>query len=220
MHVSYYYSIKDISVGGMCICYGHAKACPLNILTKKLSCECEHNTCGESCDQCCPGYNQKPWMAGTFLTRHVCEKCNCHGKSDECYYNQTVADMRLSLSTHGEYEGGGVCLGCSDDTAGINCQSCVDGFFRPSEVSADDLRPCRPCSCDPRGAISTVCVPDDTQASAGLSAGWCHCKQGYAGEKCDRCAFGYTGFPGCQRCNCSVEGSINKDPCHLPCVCK
>ncbi|GLD73875.1 laminin subunit alpha-2 isoform X1 [Lates japonicus] len=30
----YYYSIKDISVGGMCICYGHAKACPLNTVTK------------------------------------------------------------------------------------------------------------------------------------------------------------------------------------------
>ncbi|CAG13633.1 unnamed protein product, partial [Tetraodon nigroviridis] len=30
----YYYSIKDISVGGMCICYGHAKACPLNPVTK------------------------------------------------------------------------------------------------------------------------------------------------------------------------------------------
>lgn len=30
----YYYSIKDISVGGMCICYGHAKACPLNNQTK------------------------------------------------------------------------------------------------------------------------------------------------------------------------------------------
>lgn len=30
----YYYSIKDISVGGMCICYGHAKACPLIPNTK------------------------------------------------------------------------------------------------------------------------------------------------------------------------------------------
>ncbi|KTG38867.1 hypothetical protein cypCar_00032734 [Cyprinus carpio] len=69
----YYYSIKDISVGGMCISYGHAKACPLNPSNKKFSCECEHNTCGESCDRCCPGYNQKPWMVGTFLTRHVCE---------------------------------------------------------------------------------------------------------------------------------------------------
>uniref|UniRef100_A0AAR2J0D6 Basement membrane-specific heparan sulfate proteoglycan core protein n=1 Tax=Pygocentrus nattereri TaxID=42514 RepID=A0AAR2J0D6_PYGNA len=212
----YYYSIKDISVGGMCICYGHAKACPLNQITKKLSCECEHNTCGESCDRCCPGYNQKPWMAGTFLTRHVCEKCNCHGKSEECYYNHTVADGKLSLNMKGKYEGGGVCIGCSEDTAGINCQSCVDGYYRPSE----DPYPCRPCSCDPRGSISSACVPDDTQASAGLSVGWCRCKQGYAGERCDRCALGYTGFPECQRCNCSVFGSINEDPCQLPCVCK
>lgn len=43
--------------------------------------------------------------------------------------------MKLSLSIHGKYEGGGVCLGCSDNTAGINCQSCIDGFYRPSEVS-------------------------------------------------------------------------------------
>ncbi|KAL7889056.1 hypothetical protein AOLI_G00040300 [Acnodon oligacanthus] len=216
----YYYSIKDVSVGGMCICYGHAKACPLNQITKKLSCECEHNTCGESCDRCCPGYNQKPWMAGTFLTRHVCEKCNCHGKSEECYYNHTVADGKLSLNVNGEYEGGGVCIGCSEDTAGINCQSCIDGYYRPSEVNPEDPYPCRPCSCDPRGSTSSACIPDDTQASAGQSAGWCRCKQGYAGERCDRCAFGYTGFPECQRCNCSVFGSINQDPCQRPCVCK
>ncbi|XP_076872711.1 LOW QUALITY PROTEIN: laminin subunit alpha-2 [Brachyhypopomus gauderio] len=216
----YYYSIKDISVGGMCICYGHAKACPLNTFTKKLSCECEDNTCGESCDRCCPGYNQKPWMAGTFLTRHVCEKCNCHGKSEECYYNQTVADRKLSLNTDGEYEGGGVCIGCSDKTAGINCQSCVDGYYRPSRVSAEDAHPCTRCDCDLRGSVSSVCVPDDSQGRAGLSAGSCHCKQGYTGERCDRCAFGYTGFPECQRCNCSAVGSINLDPCHLPCVCK
>ncbi|XP_072533209.1 laminin subunit alpha-2 isoform X2 [Salminus brasiliensis] len=216
----YYYSIKDISVGGMCICYGHAKACPLNQITKKLSCECEHNTCGESCDRCCPGYNQKPWMAGTFLTRHVCEKCNCHGKSEECYYNQTVADGKLSLNINGEYEGGGVCIGCSKNTAGVNCQSCTEGYYRPRGVDPENPHPCRPCSCDPNGSISPVCIPDETQASTGLSEGWCRCKQGYRGEKCDRCAFGYTGFPECQRCNCSAVGSINQDPCQLPCVCK
>ncbi|CAB1439667.1 unnamed protein product [Pleuronectes platessa] len=32
----YYYSIKDVSVGGMCICYGHAKSCPLDPDTKRL----------------------------------------------------------------------------------------------------------------------------------------------------------------------------------------
>uniref|UniRef100_A0A673MXM5 Laminin subunit alpha-2-like n=1 Tax=Sinocyclocheilus rhinocerous TaxID=307959 RepID=A0A673MXM5_9TELE len=214
----YYYSIKDISVGGMCICYGHAKACPLNPYNKKFSCECEHNTCGESCDRCCPGYNQKPWMAETFLTRHVCEKCNCHDKSEECYYNQTVADAKLSLNMHGEYEGGGVCLGCSENTGGNNCQSCVDGYYRPSEVSPHEPWPCRPCSCDLRGSLHSSCVPDESQATAGLAVGSCIFKQGYAGEKCDRCAFGYTGFPLCERCNCSSEGSINQDPCQPPCV--
>ncbi len=62
-------------------------------------------------------------------------ECNCQDKSEDCYYNQTVADAKLSLNIHGEYEGGGVCLGCSENTGGINCQSCVDGYYRTSEVS-------------------------------------------------------------------------------------
>ncbi|XP_056150110.1 laminin subunit alpha-2 [Lampris incognitus] len=216
----YYYSIKDISVGGMCICYGHAKACPLNDITKKFSCECEHNTCGESCDRCCPGYHQQPWMAGTFLTRHVCEKCNCHGKAEECYFNQTISDLSLSLDTHGKYRGGGVCVGCRDNTAGINCQSCAPGFFRPDGVSPQEEEPCQPCSCDPSGSISQSCVPDSSQATPTQPAGSCRCKEGFGGLRCDRCAFGYKGYPSCQRCNCSVEGSINTDPCTTPCVCK
>uniref|UniRef100_A0A6Q2ZGJ1 Basement membrane-specific heparan sulfate proteoglycan core protein n=1 Tax=Esox lucius TaxID=8010 RepID=A0A6Q2ZGJ1_ESOLU len=212
----YFYSIKDISVGGMCICYGHAKACPLNIQTKKFSCECEHNTCGESCDHCCPGHNQKPWMAGTFLTRHVCEKCNCHGKSEECYFNQTVADIKQSLNTKGEYLGGGVCVGCVRNTAGVNCQTCTEGYYRPRGVSPTDFDPCRPCFCDKSGSLSPACVPDQSQAEGGS----CRCKQGYGGLRCDRCAFGYSGFPDCVRCTCSLDGSQNKDPCQLPCVCK
>uniref|UniRef100_A0A3B4ES20 Laminin subunit alpha-2 n=1 Tax=Pundamilia nyererei TaxID=303518 RepID=A0A3B4ES20_9CICH len=216
----YYYTIKDISVGGMCICFGHAKACPLNSVTKKFSCECEHNTCGESCDRCCPGYHQQPWMAGTFLTRHVCEKCNCHGKAEECYFNQTVADLSLSLDIHGQYKGGGVCIGCRDDTAGINCQSCVPGFYRPADVSAEEENPCIPCSCDPYGSISQTCVAELRQAKPRQPAGSCWCKEGFGGLRCDRCAIGYMGYPYCERCNCSVEGSVNTDPCITPCICK
>ncbi|XP_019117193.2 laminin subunit alpha-2 isoform X8 [Larimichthys crocea] len=216
----YYYSIKDISVGGMCICYGHAKACPLNTATKKFSCECEHNTCGESCDHCCPGYHQQAWMAGTFHTRHICEKCNCHGKSEECYFNQTVADLSLSLDTHGQHRGGGVCVGCRDNTAGINCQTCSAGFYRPEGVNADEENPCVPCSCDSHGSISQSCVADSSQATPSQPAGSCRCKEGFGGLRCDRCAVGYMGYPSCQRCNCTVEGSVNEDPCITPCVCK
>uniref|UniRef100_A0A8C6UB52 Laminin subunit alpha 2 n=1 Tax=Neogobius melanostomus TaxID=47308 RepID=A0A8C6UB52_9GOBI len=213
----YYYSIKDISVGGMCICYGHAKACPLDAQTKKFSCECEHNTCGESCDQCCPGYNQQPWMAGTYIIRHVCEKCNCHGKAEECYYNQTVADLSLSLDTHGEYRGGGVCVGCRDNTDGVNCQSCARGFYRPGGVDPEEDNPCVPCSCDSVGALSQWCVPDVTQGPILWALVFIMLIKPLFSP---RCAVGYKDYPSCQRCNCSLEGSTNEDPCVSPCVCK
>ncbi|KAG7488693.1 hypothetical protein MATL_G00037060, partial [Megalops atlanticus] len=127
----YYYSIKDISVGGMCICYGHAQSCPWDPVTKKLQCVCEHNTCGESCNECCPGYHQEPWQPGTLSDGNTCEKCNCHNKAEDCYYNQTVADKKMSMNTQGQFVGGGVCLNCSQNTAGVNCETCADGFYRP-----------------------------------------------------------------------------------------
>ncbi|KAM6406959.1 laminin subunit alpha-2 isoform 4-T4 [Pluvialis apricaria] len=216
----YYYSIKDISVGGMCICSGHAKACPLDPATNKSICQCEHNTCGETCDRCCPGFNQKPWHAGTFLVKHECEPCNCHGKTEECYYDQDVADRNQSLNVHGEYIGGGVCVNCTSHTAGINCETCIDGYFRPEGVLPDSPDPCQPCSCDPNGSLHDTCVKDEKHAEGDMLPGFCHCKTGYTGESCNRCALGYTGYPECLPCNCSLKGSANVDPCIGPCICK
>ncbi|XP_026035470.1 laminin subunit alpha-1 isoform X1 [Astatotilapia calliptera] len=213
----YYYSIKDISVGGMCICYGHAQSCPLDPVSKKLHCVCEHNTCGESCNECCPGYHQQPWQPGTISDGNTCEKCNCHNKADDCYYNQTISELSLSLNTHGVRQGGGVCFNCQQNTAGINCETCKDGYFRPAEVSPYSDFPCVECKCDLRGSKSSVCARDNTQP--GLLAGQCMCKEGFAGQQCDRCAFGYRDFPQCFRCECSLSGSINTDPCS-PCICK
>ncbi|XDV48183.1 hypothetical protein PO909_017644 [Leuciscus waleckii] len=217
----YYYSIKDISVGGMCICYGHAQSCPWDPVTKKLKCVCEHNTCGESCNECCPGYHQEPWQPGTLSKGNTCEKCNCHNKADDCYYNQTVADLRLSLNTQDRFVGGGVCVNCSQNTAGVNCQTCADGYYRPHQVSPYADNPCVECECDARGSASPVCIRDDDHANldTGLSAGQCVCKEGFAGEKCDRCAFGFRDFPQCTRCECNLDGSHNSDPCR-ECVCK
>ncbi|KAM9839751.1 laminin subunit alpha-1 [Aulostomus maculatus] len=206
----YYYSIKDISVGGMCICYGHAQSCPLNPFTKKLHCVCEHNTCGESCNECCPGYHQLPWQPGTVSE---CEKCNCHNKAGDCFYNQTVADLRLSMNNHGVHHGGGVCINCQQNTAGINCETCADGYYRPEQVSPYSDSPCIDCNCDLRGSESSICTRDNTLT------GQCVCKQGFAGRQCDRCAFGYRDFPDCVLCECNLAGSINSDPCS-DCICK
>ncbi|XP_019743054.1 laminin subunit alpha-1 [Hippocampus comes] len=213
----YYYSVKDISVGGMCICYGHARSCPLDPVTKKLQCVCEHNTCGASCDRCCPGYHQRPWRVGTISEGHTCEKCNCHNKASDCFYNQTVADLRLSVNVRGVRRGGGVCTRCRQNTAGINCETCADRYFRPSQVSPYSESPCVECGCDPRGAQSPVCARED--ALPGASAGQCTCKKGFAGRRCDRCAFGFREFPVCARCECNPAGSVNGNPCDS-CLCK
>uniref|UniRef100_A0A3B3UM96 Laminin, alpha 1 n=1 Tax=Poecilia latipinna TaxID=48699 RepID=A0A3B3UM96_9TELE len=181
----YYYSIKDISVGGMCICYGHAQSCPLDPVTKKLKCVCEHNTCGENCNECCPGYHQLPWQPGTLSEGNTCEKCNCHNKASDCFYNQTISDLGLSLNRHGVRRGGGVCIDCQQNTIGTNCESCRDGYYRPAEVLVV-LRPgrgCLPCSCIQSGSVSESCDQD----------GRCHCTEGVAGDKCDRCSRGYYG---------------------------
>ncbi|XP_069368064.1 laminin subunit alpha-1 isoform X2 [Paralichthys olivaceus] len=213
----YYYSIKDVSVGGMCICYGHAKSCPLDPVTKKLQCVCEHNTCGENCNECCRGYHQEPWQPGTVSEGNTCEKCNCHNKAIDCLFNQTVSDLFLSINSRGVRHGGGVCIDCQQNTAGINCETCQDEYYRPAEVSPYSDFPCVECNCDLRGSKSSICSRDDSQS--GVSAGQCVCHEGFAGRQCDRCAFGYRDFPRCVRCECEPSGSINSDPCS-PCICK
>ncbi|XP_032407316.1 laminin subunit alpha-1 isoform X2 [Xiphophorus hellerii] len=213
----YFYSIKDISVGGMCICYGHAQSCPLDPVTKKLKCVCEHNTCGENCNECCPGYHQLPWQPGTLSEGNTCEKCNCHNKASDCFYNQTVSDLGLSLNRHGVHQGGGVCIDCQQNTTGTNCENCRDGYYRPAEASPYSDFPCVECSCDLRGSRSSVCRRDDTEP--GVSAGQCQCKDGFSGRRCDCCAFGFRDFPACARCECNLAGSTNSDPCSS-CTCK
>ncbi|XP_070556677.1 laminin subunit alpha-2-like [Ptychodera flava] len=222
----YYYSIKDISIGGQCICFGHARVCPRDPITLASRCECEHNTCGDQCQECCPGFNQKAWKPGTQEESNICEPCNCHGHAVDCYFDQGVEDRGESLDIFGNYEGGGVCIGCRDNTMGINCELCIDRYYRPANVLRTDPDPCIPCSCNPFGIREVPdmafgsCVKDDSQVNEGLNPGDCFCKEGYAGAQCDRCARGYQGFPDCEKCPCSIEGSVNEDVCEPPCVCK
>ncbi|PIK46886.1 putative laminin subunit alpha-2-like [Apostichopus japonicus] len=228
----YFYSIKDISVGGHCICNGHALECVAHSSSSAhpqvMRCVCQHNTCGESCNECCPGYNQKGWKQGDHQRSFACEACNCHNHADDCYYDPRVEADGLSLDAESVYSGGGVCIDCRDQTTGINCERCMDGYYRHEGVLPEYPVPCTECGCDPVGTIPytvdpslpTPCIKDDKQIDIGVMPGSCACKEGYSGMKCNRCARGYRGYPHCQPCPCNAAGSVNEDPCEGPCVCK
>uniref|UniRef100_A0A667ZLV8 Laminin subunit alpha 3 n=1 Tax=Myripristis murdjan TaxID=586833 RepID=A0A667ZLV8_9TELE len=201
----YYYSIKDISIGGRCVCHGHAQVCGgrNNGNPNRRQCECKHNTCGESCDRCCPGFNQKPWRAATKDSPNECQPCQCFSHAFDCYYDPEVEQRGASLDTFGRYEGGGVCINCQHNTAGVNCEKCIDGFYRPYGVPPESPTGCIPCRCDSR-----------TITSCEMGSGRCICKPEFSGENCDRCADGYYGFPQIHICFPSTPSSN-----HALCLC-
>ncbi|XP_055007957.1 laminin subunit alpha-3 [Boleophthalmus pectinirostris] len=187
----YFYSIKDISVGGRCVCHGHAQVCGGNRheeSSSRLQCQCQHNTCGESCDRCCPGFNQKPWRAATVHSPNECQPCQCFSHAFDCYYDPEVEQRGASLDIFGRYDGGGVCIGCQHNTAGVNCERCIDGFYRPYGVPPESSTGCIPCRCN-----------EQTTAGCEMGSGRCLCKPQFTGDNCDRCADGYYYYPECIR---------------------
>ncbi|XP_017358968.1 laminin subunit alpha-5 isoform X2 [Cebus imitator] len=232
----YYYSIKDISIGGRCVCHGHADVCDAKDPTDpfRLQCTCQHNTCGGTCDRCCPGFNQQPWKPATASSANECQSCNCHGHATDCYYDPEVDRRHASQSVDGTYRGGGVCIDCQHHTTGINCERCLPGFYRSPDHPLHSPHVCRRCSCE----------SDFTDGTCEDLTGRCYCQPRFSGERCDSCAGGFTDFPRCYpvpsssndtgeqvlpagqivNCDCSAAGTqgnaCRKDPRVGRCVCK
>ncbi|RVE52213.1 hypothetical protein evm_003132 [Chilo suppressalis] len=196
----YFYSIKDISIGGRCMCNGHADNCyPADPEsdTSILVCRCQHNTCGPQCAQCCPGFEQKKWRISQYWDRFACEPCNCHNHTTECEYDASVDEQHQSLDIHGRYEGGGVCKNCQHNTEGINCNKCRPTFYRPYGKKWGEIDVCRPCDCDPH--FSTGNCEEET--------GRCECRPEFNPPYCDSCAYGYFDYPDCKPCTCNLNGT-------------
>lgn len=69
--------------------------------------------------------------------------CNCFGHTDQCVYNETIDNAKLSLDIHGSFDGGGVCQNCQHNTQGINCNKCAPGYFRPYGKNLNDTDVCK-----------------------------------------------------------------------------
>lgn len=92
---------------------------------------------------------------------------------------------------------------------GINCEKCINNYFRPFGVSPNVKEPCIPCECNPIGTVG-ACTN---------IGGACTCKSGFVGQKCTECAPGYSGS-NCAKCPCDSKGTMPGGECEEHCQCK
>uniref|UniRef100_A0A3Q2VIY2 Laminin, alpha 5 n=1 Tax=Haplochromis burtoni TaxID=8153 RepID=A0A3Q2VIY2_HAPBU len=208
----YYYSIKDISIGGRCVCNGHAEACnakdPTRMFLIHTSCDCQHHTCGVSCDQCCPGYHQLAWKPATTYSANECErecvqthrhthgvvtpaeKCaSCVGICTSCFHLQAACDCDVEFTDGTCEDLTGRCF-CKPNYTGENCDSCAAGFTGFPECYREPAGEIITCQCAGPGCLDGSC---DEVTGHGV------CRGGFQGPQCDRCAPGYFSYPLCQR---------------------
>uniref|UniRef100_A0A8C7F687 Laminin subunit beta-1 n=1 Tax=Oncorhynchus kisutch TaxID=8019 RepID=A0A8C7F687_ONCKI len=204
----YYYALYEMVVRGSCFCNGHASMCmPVDgtrgdVLNEPGvihgRCVCQHNTVGTNCERCQDFYNDVPWRPAGQSDPHVCRRCNCHGHSETCHFDIDQYQASGGVS-------GGVCDGCRHDRMGPQCERCRPYLYQDPQLSMEDPRGCISCDCDLTGSLDNgLCDP---------VSGRCVCKENVAGDRCDRCKFGFYGFSqedptGCQRCRCNFLGSV------------
>ena len=123
---------------------------------------CRSNSIGDQCEDCESGYYNN--ASGDSLTS--CQECLCNGMAETCVSNNTARD-------------GYVCLNCSGNTFGDQCQSCLPRYYNNPNLNSSSS--CVECNCNTFGSV------DDNCSS---TTGMCTCKDGVSSTSrtCDKCA--------------------------------
>ncbi|XP_056646625.1 laminin subunit alpha-2 [Diorhabda sublineata] len=182
-----------------CDCNGHSSTC--NPDTGE--CSCQHNTMGEKCERCAPGFYGNPIRG----TSDDCKKCACPLENDE---NNFSPSCQLDYFVEREEdEGNYVCTQCPKGYTGDHCEICDDGYYgNPMEIGNS----CQPCDCN--GG------PCDRKTGQCLS-----CRGNTEGWKCEKCKPEHYGEPShfnCKACECDPIGSVSRqcDNVTGQCECK
>eukprot|EP00063_Salmo_salar_P041468 XP_014016303.1 PREDICTED: netrin-G2 isoform X2 [Salmo salar] len=109
------------------------------------------------------------------------QDCECYGHSNRCSYIDFINIV--------------TCVSCKHNTRGQNCQHCRLGFFRNVSAELDDENVCIECNCNQLGSFHARC--NDT--------GFCQCRDGSIGPKCEDCLPGYSWRQGCSPNVCDDE---------------
>ncbi|XP_028968222.1 laminin subunit alpha [Galendromus occidentalis] len=168
-----------------------AISCEVDVVDRMIHCVCPEGYTGPRCDVCDVGYGGQPLVEGKS-----CEKCFCHNNTD-----LSVEGNCDKLTAH--------CLNCKYNTAGKNCEKCIDWFWG----DVPNGQKCADCECYKDGS-----------ERCDQATGKCICKPNVIGLKCDKCApqhWDLASRNGCKACECA-EGAENKscDPITGACTCK
>nr|XP_018666843.1 basement membrane-specific heparan sulfate proteoglycan core protein [Ciona intestinalis] len=132
-------------------------------------CVCPAGYEGLSCEDCAPGFTR----SGGGIYLGLCHSCQCNGHSDQC-------DSET-----------GVCQSCRDNTSGDRCEQCNVGYF--GDATQGTPADCRLCACPGYGdnSFSDTCEYNTDSRNLVCT----NCREGHVGDRCERCAPGYTGNP-------------------------
>ncbi|CAD5124265.1 DgyrCDS12560 [Dimorphilus gyrociliatus] len=211
-----HFTVKELTVMAECVCNGLGTDCVKSNNTGRFECICGGNSEGRFCNKCKPFYNQRKFQYGK-----TCEACVCNKHSEACYFNETVNALNMSKDATGKMSGGGTCIDCQHNTTGVNCEKCINFFYRPLGIHQNSPSACKKCSChgpgvtlNPEtGLVGDCIMNDDKPLPSGKKPGDCICKKNVQGTTCDQCKPGFFNLTsdnpnGCQDCFCNPSGTL------------
>ncbi|XP_063375814.1 laminin subunit alpha-2-like [Cydia fagiglandana] len=146
------------------------------------TCACPPGYAGAHCTRCA-WTHARVARARDSLPAFECVPCACNGHAG-------CDDVE------------GACGPCKHNTTGAHCERCLPGHYGNPVQGA-----CKPCAC-PLYLPSNNFSPNCALASAEGDEFVCtQCPDGYTGDHCEHCDFGYWGSPttpggSCQPCDC------------------
>ncbi|KAI5635985.1 laminin EGF domain-containing protein [Phthorimaea operculella] len=205
---------------------------------------CQHNTTGPHCERCLPGHYGNPVQGSCFPCacplylpsnnfspncalasaegdEFVCTQCPDGYTGDHCEhcdYGYWGSPTTPGSSCKPCDCGGapcdsntGLCITCPPHTEGARCDQCQEGYWFGPEGYTGTGAACIACDCG-RGALSIACDARNGQ---------CACKEGWGGDKCDRCGVGHGGLEAdCPPCRCGLASlDTTCDAVRGICVC-
>lgn len=130
-------------------------------------CTCPQGYSGLSCESCAFGY--------ALTEEGDCVACDCNGHSATC-------DLKLES-----------CGVCEHNTTGARCERCLPSFYGNALSGVADA--CRPCACPlllPSNNFSPSCALDGVEGDKYFCT---QCPDGYTGDHCEICDYGFWGSP-------------------------